>query len=66
MSDMPTEELVMDQIENDITLYYTCPKCGKFCSRRIAETHRTKLEKAGVFTVDEMSAWIIEELEEEL
>lgn len=67
LSDLPTEEILLDtDEENILILYYTCPNCGEFNERQVPTKHLERLEKAGVFSVDEMAAWIIEDLEGEL
>lgn len=64
-SDLPTDEILMDKEGDVIKLYYSCANCDSFVERQVAEKHLERLEKAGVFTVDEMASWIVEELEDE-
>ncbi len=65
MSDLPTDEILLDvDDEEDYVLHYSCAHCRSFVSRQISEKQVAKLQKAGVFTVEEMGQWIVEELED--
>jgi len=66
VSDIPVDEVLLDLVEDAYALFFTCARCGEFCTKLVNDDQLGRLQTAGVFTVSEMAEWIIEELEEEL
>jgi uncharacterized Zn finger protein len=63
VSEQPIEEMLLDLVDDHNVLLYTCNHCGEFITKPVSEASKLALSEAGVFTVDEMSQWIVEELD---
>jgi len=63
VSEQSTDQMLLDLVDAHNVLLYTCDHCGAFITKPVSEVSRQTLVEAGVFTVDEVSQWIVEELD---
>jgi len=62
VSEQSTDQMLLDLVDDHNVLLYTCDHCGTFITKPVSEVSKQALSEAGVFTVEEMSEWIVEEL----
>lgn len=63
--EVTTDQLLIDLVDDHHVLMFTCDECDAFVTKLLSEKNRDLLTENGVMTVDEMSHWIVEELEKE-
>jgi uncharacterized Zn finger protein len=63
VSEQLIDQMLLDIVDDHNVLLYTCDHCGAFVTKPVSEMSKVALAEAGVFTVDEMSQWIVEELD---
>lgn len=65
VNEQAIDQMLVDLVDDHNVLLYTCDECGEFVTKPVSEKSLLALREVGVFTVDEMSAWIVGELERE-
>jgi uncharacterized Zn finger protein len=63
ITEQPIDQMLLDLVDDHNVLLFTCEHCGAFVTKTVSEASKLALAEAGVFTVDEMSQWIVEELD---